>query len=232
MTMALYLHKVQQISESHCGPAVLQMLLGVIGIDTTQEAIEKAGEAEGKLEDYGMRIDQLVLASARLAPQMVFWYKQETSLEDIDFIHKNGYVVGVEWQSLFYDHESQETPGKDYGHFSILYKINWEKQVIIMSDPYKDYIDNDREFTFEFFLRRWWDTNDIRDPQTGETVEIKDTKAAFLVLPPGEDFPKEVGFLPFTSSEFNEDQDFNLLSPSRKLQLIRGLLKGRVRRLG
>src|SRR5689334_5168881 len=34
--------KSVQISEAHCGPAVLQMLLGNIGIDITQHAIAEA----------------------------------------------------------------------------------------------------------------------------------------------------------------------------------------------
>lgn len=229
--MALYLHKVQQISEDHCGPAVLQMLLGIVGVDVTQEAITQAAEAEATIKEHGVRIDQLVLATTRVAPALVFWYKEHTSLEDIDYIHRHGYVVGVEWQSLFNESEAQDTPGKDYGHFSIVYRLDHTKQVVVMSDPYKEYIDDDREFPFEFFLRRWWDTNEVIDQVTGEKKEVKDEQAAFLVLPAGENFPEQVGFQAFSSPQLDQTNDYTASSAALKLKKIQGLLKGRLRKL-
>ena len=38
--------RFMQISESHCGPAVIQMLLSSLGVDVTQEAVaEKVGKS-------------------------------------------------------------------------------------------------------------------------------------------------------------------------------------------
>src|SRR5512133_2564863 len=93
-----------QISESHCGPAVIQMLLSNLGIEVSQEAVAEAGGATELIELNGMRVDQLARAVRVLAPDARFWYKDHSSLDDlIRLVSEYRYPVGVEWQGLFED---------------------------------------------------------------------------------------------------------------------------------
>ena len=95
-------NRICQITELHCGPAVIQMLLSNLGLSVTQEEVAEAGEAAGRIELHGMRVDQLALAVQRLAPATQFWYKKNSKLEDlITLITEYKYPVGVEWQGVF-----------------------------------------------------------------------------------------------------------------------------------
>src|SRR5215208_4104092 len=90
--------RFRQISESHCGPAVIQMLLSNEGLEVTQEDVAEAGGASSLIELNGMRVDQLALAVSRLAPQVMFYYKHHASLRDlIQAVNQYRYPVGVEW---------------------------------------------------------------------------------------------------------------------------------------
>ena len=51
-----------QISEAHCGPAVIQMLLANLGIEVTQEDVAELGGETALIDLHGMRVDQLALA--------------------------------------------------------------------------------------------------------------------------------------------------------------------------
>ena len=104
----MQIHQVIQISESHCGPAVIEMLLDAIGVKWTQAEITRAAGVEDTIEEDGTRIDQLARAVGQLAPQAQFWYKYYSSLSDIQYLLSRGYGVGVEWQGLFYDSEEEE----------------------------------------------------------------------------------------------------------------------------
>src|SRR5574340_1799162 len=91
-----------QISESHCGPAVIQMLLSNLGILVTQEAVAEAGGATSLIEMHGMRNDQLAQAVKTLAPGAQFWYKEKSQVKDLEaLINDYKYPVGVEWQGIF-----------------------------------------------------------------------------------------------------------------------------------
>jgi len=50
---------IQQITENHCGPAVLQMLLENIGVNASQQEITEAAGATHTIETLGTRVDQL-----------------------------------------------------------------------------------------------------------------------------------------------------------------------------
>src|SRR5512135_258854 len=94
-----HLDRFTQISESHCGPAVIQMLLNYLGVEVTQEAVAEAGGASDLIELQGMRVDQLGRAVQRLAPQTRFWYKDHSTLEElVRIVRGYGYLVGIEWQ--------------------------------------------------------------------------------------------------------------------------------------
>jgi hypothetical protein len=183
-----------QISESHCGPAVIQMLLSNLGIEVTQEAVAEAGGATDLIELHGMRIDQLARAVRELAPVTRFWFKDHSSLDDlIRAVSEFRYPVGVEWQGLFEDTLEDESEDGDYGHYSMVTIVDPKNGQLVIVDPYKDFRDQDRIFTFEFFLPRWWDTNEVRNPRTGKRRLVEDRQVMFLVAPAGETFPLELG---------------------------------------
>ena len=196
---------IQQISESHCAAAVLQMLLNVLGEDVTQQEITFAAEVEDTIEEHGMRVDQIALACTRIAPHLQFWYKYKSTLDDLRVVLNKGYGVGVEWQGLFYDSEEEEKEDGDYGHYSIVSHIDEDKQLVIIVDPYKDFVSQDRIFPIDFFLRRWWDTNEHTDPITGRKRLVEDVRLMFFVTFQGEEFPDHHGFKRF--SWIDTDQD-------------------------
>lgn len=212
-----------QISESHCGPAVIQMLLGNLGIEVTQEAVAEAGGATELIELNGMRVDQLAKAVSVLAPQALFWYRDHASMNTlIQLVNKYKYPVGVEWQGKFEDDEEEddeeddeededdeeedddeeeslddsETEGEDYGHYSIVTYVSRKKKELIIVDPYKDFSSQDRIFSFEEFRERWYDFNEVPDPETGRSRLVEDYHMLFVVTPVTEPFPLELGMHP------------------------------------
>jgi hypothetical protein len=185
-----------QISESHCGPAVIQMLLSDLGIDVSQENIAEAGGAKDLIEMNGMRVDQLALAVQRLAPQTHFWCKSPASLEDlITTVRDYRFPSGVEWQGLFYatPEEEPETGDDDYGHYSVVTIIDPVNRQLVIADPYKDFREQDRIFSFDFFLPRWYDFNEVKDPETGKLKLVEDRQMMFIITPKDEEFPLELG---------------------------------------
>jgi len=196
---------IQQISDSHCGAAVLEMLLQVLGEDVDQEQIARAAQVEHTIEEQGIRVDQIALACSRLAPHLQFWYKYKSTLDDLRIVLDRGYGVGVEWQGLFYDTEEEEKDDGDYGHYSVVSHIDEDKKLVIIVDPYKDFVNQDRIFPIDMFLRRWWDTNEIRNPVTQQTQLVEDVRLMFFVTFMGEEFPQHHGFKQY--SRFEPDDE-------------------------
>jgi hypothetical protein len=62
----------------------------------------------------------------------------------------------------------------DSGHCDIIAHIDKAKDELIVVDPYKDFIDQSRIVKMSVFLDRWWDFNEVKDPQTGEKTFKKD----------------------------------------------------------
>lgn len=182
-----------QISESHCGPAVIQMLLNYLGIDVSQEAVAEAGGASDLIDLQGMRVDQLGKAVQRLAPHTSFWYKDHSTLEELVRIVANyNYLVGIEWQGVFEDTLEEETQEGDYGHYSVVSMVDAVNQKLVIVDPYKDFRAQDRIFTFEFFMTRWWDTNELHDPLTGIGHLVEDRQMMFIITQQFARFPKQL----------------------------------------
>ena len=183
-----------QISESHCGPAVIQMLLFNLGIEVTQETITEAGEASALIEQQGMRIDQLMRAVQQLAPQTRFWYKDHSEIKEmVQIVDDYDYPVGIEWQGLFEDTLEDETQDSDYGHYSVVTLTDAKNRNLVIVDPYKDFRSQDRIFTFEFFMSRWWDVNNISDPLTGKDRLVEDRQMMFIITPEEATFPRLLG---------------------------------------
>jgi hypothetical protein len=183
-----------QISESHCGPAVIQMLLQNVGIAVTQQEVAEAGGARDLIEQHGMRVDQLGQAVRKLAPQTLFWYKDHALIEElVHIVAVFDWPVGVEWQGLFEDTLEDETEDGDYGHYSVVTQIDSLNRKLTIVDPYKDFRSQDRVFSFDFFVSRWWDTNDYPDALTGKDHLVEDRQMMFLITPAGMTFPQRLG---------------------------------------
>ena len=185
-----HLKRVSQITDSHCGPAVLQMLLSNLDIQATQDDVARAAGVTDVIEMHGTRVDQLAQAVHTLAPEVQFWHKDHATLDDLTtIVSEHGYPVGVEWQGVF---EEDNDPEPDYGHYSIVTAIEAEKRLLIMVDPYRNYILTDRVFTLDEFDHRWWDTNMIPDI-SGQSRLVKDDHMLFLVTTPLAEFPATLG---------------------------------------
>jgi hypothetical protein len=185
------LRRIQQITENHCGPAVLQMLLENVGVNVSQEEITEAASAMHTIETHGTRVDQLAKAVHELAPIAKLWFKEKASVEDLEYVLDGcKFPVGVEWQGLFEDMDDDD---EDYGHYSILAHIDKVKDEIIVVDPYKDFVDQSRIVKMSLFLNRWWDFNEVKDPETGEKTFKKDEQLFFVVVPLSVVFSVELG---------------------------------------
>src|SRR6266498_3127987 len=144
------LRRIEQITENHCGPAVIQMLLENIGVNVTQEEITEAAGATRTIITHGTRVDQLAKAVQQLAPIAKLWYKEKSSADDLEYVlDECKFPVGVEWQGLFDDMDDDD---EDYGHYSIIANIDKVKDEIIVVDPYKDFVDQNRIVKMSLFL--------------------------------------------------------------------------------
>jgi ABC-type bacteriocin/lantibiotic exporter with double-glycine peptidase domain len=187
-----HLRIIQQISEHHCGPAVIQMLLENLGLQATQEEITEAAGATRSIAAYGTRVDQLARAVHELAPQARLWYKEKASLGNLRYVLDEAkYPVGVEWQGIF-DDDAQAFDDDD-GHYSVVAHIDETRDELIVMDPYKDFVDQSRILKVSVFLKRWWDYNEVVDPQTGRKSYKKDEQLFFVVVPQDVIFPEELG---------------------------------------
>lgn len=185
------LRRIEQITENHCGPAVTQMLLENIGITAAQEEITEAAGATLTITTHGTRVDQLAKAVQKLAPIAKLWFKEKASVEDLEYVlDVCKFPVGVEWQGLFEDMDDEDD---DYGHYSIIAHIDKAKDEVIIVDPYKDFVDQSRIVRMSTFLNRWWDFNEVKDPDTGEKTFKKDEQLFFVVAPLSVTFPAELG---------------------------------------
>jgi len=199
----MQIHQILQISEAHCGPAVIQMLLDALEIRYSQEEITRAAGVEETIDEYGTRIDQLARGVIRLAPQTQFWYKYYASLDDIQYLLSRGYGVGVEWQGLFYASEEEEAEevsedSNDAGHYSIVSHVDEELEAMVIVDPYKDFANQSRIFSIATFLKRWWDVNELVDPFTGKKQTVEDVHLLFFITPITEELPTERNFKRFS----------------------------------
>jgi hypothetical protein len=182
------LRRFSQITDSHCGPAVIQMLLSNLDIDASQDEIARAAGVTDVIEMQGTRVDQLAQAVRTLAPELRFWYKDHATLDDLAaLVGEHGYPVGVEWQGVF-------DPEPDYGHYSVVTAIDMEKRLLVMVDPYHDYVLTDRVFALDEFDRRWWDDNSVPD-DTGEEHLVRDDHMLFVVTTSLAEFPAELGMI-------------------------------------
>jgi hypothetical protein len=179
---------IEQITENHCGPAVVQMLLENIGVNVTQEEITDAAGATLTIALQGTRVDQLAKAVHQLAPHARLWHKEKAGFDDLEYVlNEKRFPLGVEWQGLFGDEDNDD---EDKGHYSIVANIDRARDELIIVDPYKDFVDQNRIIKISLFERRWWDYNEVKDLETGEKYSRKDEQLFFVVAPLDVTFPE------------------------------------------
>jgi hypothetical protein len=191
------LHRISQRTESHCGPATLQMLLSRVGVFVDQDTIVESIGVKERIAEHGVNLAQLSHAIEYLAPYHQFWYKKDATIDDlVALVQYYDVPVGVEWQGLFYasiEDELKANSPNDHGHYAVVTKIDPSKDEIVITDPYPEFIHNDRYFSLQWFESRWWDTNQIDDPTTGRQLIIEDYHCLFIVCDKDESFPRVLG---------------------------------------
>jgi hypothetical protein len=191
----LALPRICQISEYHCGPAVLQMLLAHRGVAASQEHLTDLAEVAATIATYGARVDQLGRAVAWLRAGVCLWYKDHASAEDlVAVVCRYRCPAGVEWQGFFEDREEDEDLiNSDYGHYSIVTRIDRRHGLITLRDPYPDFYREDRVFRLEWFIGRWWDVNPVPTPEIGELRLVEDRHMLFAITGERARFPASLG---------------------------------------
>lgn len=165
------------------------MLLSHCGSEINQEALVEAAEIRHSLEQYGMIVPEMGKAVSVVAPQLGFWYKEHSVIEDLELIIGGyKYPVGVEWQGVFYEDDDG-----DIGHYSVVTNIDRANKIITLSDPYGRFAGTDRSFHIDEFESRWWDENEVWDEAIGGRRLVRDEKMMFIVTPKFETFPYSLG---------------------------------------
>jgi len=191
---------ITQQTESHCGPAVLQMAFQFLGKQFTQDDVAGAAQVKKRIMKHGTRPDHLIKAVKKLTPEFQFWFKHPGSIEDLAvLIHKYHWPVIVNWQGLFYDTLEEEmvyNPDGEHGHYSVVVDVDLNNDKIIISDPYPDFAKHYRTFSLKWFETRWWDVDHVEGKKTKKTVPHYTNKLLFIITSADEEFPSEIGMLP------------------------------------
>jgi Peptidase_C39 like family len=187
----------RQRTDSHCGPAVLQMLAGFVNVKISQVSVVRALKAEGRIQKYGILVEDIGKAAKKLVPGGVFWYKENSRISDLDkLVNKYKWPVGIEWQGVFHlgkDEIHKNFP--DDGHYSIVVGFEKPKGRIYIADPFHEFVHTDRKFDIEFFKKRWWDFNEVKDKKTKKIKQVKDNRMMFVITPKDATFPRELGMM-------------------------------------
>lgn len=178
--------RVKQITNYHCGPAVLSELFSFVGKNVSQKAIVKALRAERKIKKLGLNIYDLSKAAKILGNgEYIFWRKHKATIANVStMVNKYKYPVGVEWQGVFY-----EDADEDNGHYAVVTKIDKEKDYMRIYDSYPEFSGVDRRFKIKEFEKRWWDINRINGRN------VTDKKTIFIITPKNERWPYKLGMV-------------------------------------
>lgn len=191
------LPRICQISEYHCGPAVLQMLLAQHGVLASQERLTDLADLAATIGEHGARVDQLARAVAWLREGVCLWYKTRASADDLTaLVCGHRCAAGVEWQGLFEESEADEDFAKnDYGHYSVVTRVDRHSGLITIRDPYPDFWREDRVFRLDWFISRWWDVNLAPAPGTGRLRPVEDRRMVFIITRERARFPTSLGMM-------------------------------------
>jgi len=181
--------RVRQRTDSHCGPAVLEMLLSELGIFITQEKFVDAMNVEHKLKHHGMTVTELGDSVKRMVPTVNFWYRRGATTKTLNhLVNKYKVPVGVEWQGIF----GKASDGDD-GHYAVITRIHPETNIVWRADPFGKFAGKDTRMSLKRFVKRWWDFNEVVNPKTGRISHIRDHCMVFIVIPKRKTFPRELG---------------------------------------
>lgn len=189
------LPRVCQISEYHCGPAVLEMLLAQRGVRADQARLTELAEIQATISVHGARVDQLARAVERLREGVCLWRKTEASVDDlVAVVRRYRTAAGVEWQGFFEaSEEDEDFDEADYGHYSIVTRVDLRRNRLTMRDPYSEFCPEDRVFAIDWFTRRWWDVNLAPAPSTDKLRPVVDRRMMFVVAGERARFPAALG---------------------------------------
>lgn len=187
------MHREEQITSSHCGPAVTKMLLNFLGASTTQLEITHAAGLNRTIIEEGAAIEDLAKAVFDLFPgRFQFWWKKNSELNDLvqltNFYH---YPVAVGWQGVF----GEFSDGYD-DHYAVATHVDESANVIYLADPYRAFAGQDRVMKLGLFENRWWSFAEMYDYKTGKFVEIEEQRVMFMITPRAEEFPALLGMHP------------------------------------
>ena len=181
--------RVRQRTNSHCGPAVLEMLLSELKIFINQEKFVAAMNVEHKLKHHGMTVTELGDSVKRMVPTVNFWYRRGATVTILNqLVNKYKVPVGVEWQGIF----GKASDGDD-GHYAVITRIHPETNLVWRADPYGKFAGKDTKMSLKRFAKRWWDLNEVVNPKTGRIRHIRDNCMVFIIIPKRKTFPRELG---------------------------------------
>jgi len=171
------------------------MLLAHRGVAANQERLTELADVAATIATHGARVDQLARAVAWLREGVCLWYKNQASAEDlVAAVCRQRCPAGVEWQGFFEDREEDEDfVNGDYGHYSVVTRIDRRGGLITLRDPYPDFWREDRVFRLEWFIRRWWDFNLAPAPGAGAPRLIEDRHMLFVITGERARFPAALG---------------------------------------
>jgi hypothetical protein len=216
--MSLQLTVIPQITESHCGPAVLQMLLSYHGQTTGQRQIEAAGRVKSTILRHGMRPARMAEAVAKVSQKLRYWFKNEASITDLErLVNLEKVPVGVNWQGMFYRTEALEQkhdPKGDHGHYSLVIGLNRTRNMVTLADPFPDFAPKKRHFKLSWFKTRWWDAARDVHPKTKEVSLLRSKRFMFVLAPPNAPYLKALSFRPASqlSSLYLPEKEVNTFS--------------------
>lgn len=187
---------VTQQTDSSCGPAVFQMLLGYLGKKITQNQFIEAAGIQDWIQENGTQPKHMVTAVTNLDPSLNVWFKNKSSVDDLIYLIKEkSWPVAVNWQGLFYNSAEEEPsyPSADSGHYCVVTDVNKEEDTITLLDPYGEFSQKPRVFPLNWFIERWWDIGEEIDNLTQRKKKILTNTLLFLVAPENETFPFSIG---------------------------------------
>ena len=171
------------------------MLLAQRGVRASQERLAELAEVQETIDIHGARVDQFARAVRRLRAGVCLWHKDHASADDlVALVGRYHCPAGVEWQGFFEDSEEDEDFAEgDYGHYSVVTRVDSRRGLITLRDPYPRFCREDRVFRLEWFIRRWWDINLTPVAQTGALQPVEDRRMLFVITGERARFPAVLG---------------------------------------
>jgi ABC-type bacteriocin/lantibiotic exporter with double-glycine peptidase domain len=185
--------RIRQQTDYHCGPAVVVMLASYVDTKIRQHDVIIAANVQKSYRQRGMTISELGKGLKFLCPDLTFWYKNEANIDDLDsLINTHHFPVGIEWQGAFGQYADE-----DSGHYSVVTAIDRKENIITLSDPFYYFAGTDRIFPIDEFISRWWDNNEVVNPDVPTAILTKDIQSLFLVTKKDHQFPEELHLLAY-----------------------------------